>query len=205
MSEIRTGLRGLLRGPRLYDALSRLVGEHRVKTELVTRYARVSRGDRVLDIGCGTGRTLAYLPEVDYLGFDPSAAYIEAARRSYGDRGTFVCAGVHDVRLEDFPRADVALAVAVLHHLDDDAASRLFQLASSRLVPGGRLVTLDAVIAPAQSRVARFLIDRDRGRNVRTEDGYAALARRVFPHVQSAVRHDMLRVPYTHVILTCRP
>lgn len=176
-----------------------------MKTELVGRYAHITKGDRVLDIGCGTGRTLEYLPDVDYFGFDPNPAYVEAARRRYGSRGTFVCAGVESVRLDGVPRCDVVLAVAVLHHLDDEASMRLFELASSHLASGGRLVTLDAAITPGQSRIARFIIDRDRGRNVRTEDAYVELAQRVFPHVRFAVRHDMLRVPYTHIILTCQP
>ncbi len=203
MAEVRTGLRRLLRSARPYDALQRLVGEVRVKTEFIDRYGRIRAGERVLDIGCGTGRTLDYLPAVEYLGFDPNEAYVAAARARYGARGRFVCAGVESACLDGEPRSDVVLAVAVLHHLDDAAATRLFALARERLAPGGRLVTLDAVRTPGQSAIARFLIDHDRGQNVRDEEGYVALARGVFRGVRSTVRHDLLRIPYSHIILEC--
>jgi hypothetical protein len=48
------------------------------------------------------------------------------------------------------------------------------------------------------------LIKMDRGKNTRTPDEYVRLARGEFSSVQSVVRTDLNRFPYTHCILTCQ-
>ena len=98
---------------------------------------------------------------------------------------------------------DVALALGVVHHLDDAEARQLFQTAHDALRPGGKLVTLDGVFAPHQSAVARYLVRRDRGKFVRSEEGYVQIASQVFSAVKATLRHDLLRIPYTHIIMEC--
>ena len=95
------------------------------------------------------------------------------------------------------------LATGVLHHLDDDRAVSLFNLARRALKPGGRLVTYDGCFVAGQPKLARFVVSRDRGQYVRESAEYAKLAAQVFTQVRSFVRHDLLRIPYTHVILQC--
>jgi hypothetical protein len=68
----------------------------------------------------------------------------------------------------------------------------------------GRLVSTDGCYDREQSRVARYMISKDRGRNVRDETGYLSLARQVFRDVTPHVRHDLLRIPYTLLVLECR-
>jgi hypothetical protein len=51
--------------------------------------------------------------------------------------------------------------------------------------------------------LARFILRRDRGQHVRQRDEYLALAREVFPQLEYEVRHDLMRIPYTHLILRC--
>ena len=95
------------------------------------------------------------------------------------------------------------LATGVVHHLDDERAIRLFELACHALKPDGRLITYDGSFVEGQTRLARFVVSRDRGRFVRTRHAYLALASEYFERVESAVRHDLLRIPYTHLILQC--
>jgi hypothetical protein len=66
-----------------------------------------------------------------------------------------------------------------------------------------RLVTIDPVFAPGQRFVARMMASVDRGRHVRTVEQYQEIARRVFPQVTAAVRHDLMRIPYTHLLMEC--
>ena len=166
-------------------------------------HVRAEPGQRVLDIGCGPADILEYLPDVAYTGFDANAEYIATATKHHGDRGRFLCQRVDEAALASEPGFDVVLAVGVVHHLDDADAERLFRLASAALVPGGRLVTLDAVYIEGQNRIARLLISRDRGQYVRTERGYLDIAGRVFERTRPVIRTDMLRIPYTHLILEC--
>ena len=67
----------------------------------------------------------------------------------------------------------------------------------------GRLVTYDGCYVPDQSRIARWLLRNDRGQYVRTRDAYEKLAGSAFARVEPHLRHDMLRIPYTHLILRC--
>ncbi len=203
MAQITNGIRALLSHPRVYDWFQDLVGASNGRRKFVTNYVKPLPGMRVLDIGCGTAAILDFLPNVDYHGFDASEEYILQARARYGDRGSFVCSLVTDQSMAGLPRFDLALGIGILHHLDDDEGSHFMAVAKTALVPGGRLITMDPCYVHGQSSIARFVIDRDRGRNVRDEMGYERLARSSFSDVRVEVRHDMLRIPYTHAILVC--
>jgi SAM-dependent methyltransferase len=170
----------------------------------ISEYVRPTPGDKVLDIGCGPGEILEDLQAVDYLGFDINPKYVEAARKRFGSRGRFFCGDVGLTAIEEEAASfDLVLATGVLHHLDDNQAISLFNLARSALKPGGRLVTYDGCFVTGQPKLARFVVSRDRGQYVRESAEYAKLAAQVFPQVRSFVRHDLLRIPYTHVILQC--
>ena len=172
----------------------------------MAEYVRPVPGERLLDIGCGTGDILDYLPAPVYTGFDISVAYVEAARRRFGSRGEFFVGDAGDRRLLDRCPAgtfDVVLATAVIHHLDDAAALQLLSLAAHALRPGGRLITIDPCFTRSQPALARWFVSNDRGRYVRDPDGYLQLATRIFQATNIAVREDLLRIPYTHAIMRC--
>jgi SAM-dependent methyltransferase len=198
-------VKSLLAKPALYELFSRAVGAWASRETFVKTYVRPRQGDQILDVGCGPADILEHFPAVAYFGFDISASYIESATRRYGDRGRFFCERVSEARafLDREGQFDIALAIGILHHLDRSEALDLFRVAKRALKPGGRLVTLDPCYAPGQSAIARYLASRDRGEFVRTEPQYRELAATEFPNVVSSVRHDLLRMPYTHIILEC--
>lgn len=194
----------LLSIPRIYSAFARLAGGD-ARLLYAREHLRIQPGERVLDIGCGPADILEVLPDgCEYYGFDADPGYIEAARSRFGARGHFECRIVTAQDFAGYEGFDLVMANGVLHHLDDGAAEGLFHLAHKALGPRGRLVTLDGCFVPGQSPVARFLLSRDRGQHVRTEVEYLRLAHRVFPHTVSVVRSDLMRIPYTHVILECQ-
>jgi len=189
----------LLGVPRLYGWLQRGVSPDATKRIFVDSYVKPRSGDRLLDAGCGPGYLLRYLPDVDYVGFDPSESYIEAAREEFGDKGEFVVAGIDDITTSG--QFDIVVAKGVLHHLDDEQVTKIAELAAAVLRPGGRLVCLDPALVDGQHGVARFLVSRDRGEHVRSPDGYRSLVAARLPHVEVIERHDLLRVPYTHAVI----
>ncbi|NLI82617.1 MAG: class I SAM-dependent methyltransferase [Deltaproteobacteria bacterium] len=203
MGQMTTGLRSVLSHPWIYDAFQNLMGARIGRRDFSANFVRPYPGCRLLDMGCGTAQILDYLPEgVEYWGYDIHPGYIAAARRRFGEKGRFACRLLEESELAGMPPFDIVLASGLLHHLDDDAARDVFRLAKRALRPGGRFVSIDPVFAENQNPLARMLISRDRGRNVRDAQGYLALARREFDLVEGVVRHRSW-VPYTHWIMEC--
>lgn len=205
MTQRTTGLRAALSSAAIYQGAQDLLGSRRFQRRLVREFVRPPPSSRLLDIGCGTASLLEHLPDgVAYHGFDLSERYIAAARRRWGARGQFWRADVAEATTLAGGRFARATAIGVLHHLDDAAARALLDLAAGALTDDGALVTYDPVITPETSRVARFLIERDRGQCVRSLAGYRALLEARFARVDATVLSGHLRIPYTACLLIAR-
>jgi cyclopropane fatty-acyl-phospholipid synthase-like methyltransferase len=196
-------IRPILNRPFFYEAYHTLIGARYRSRVLVSDYIRPKAGDRILDIGCGPGNMLPYLPPCGYLGFDMNESYIATARQRYGDRGEFRCERVSHNSLQHFGVFDIVLALGLVHHLDDSEARDLFRLGHMALKSGGRMITNDGCYTPDQSATKRYLLARDRGQFVRREKEYLDLAGTWFKNVKANIREDVLRIPYTHLILEC--
>lgn len=96
---------------------------------------------------------------------------------------------------------DIVIVGGVLHPMTYEDARTLFSTAARVLKPGGRVVSLDNIYVDNQNPIARFIISRDRGQNVRTPEGYRALATNVFDHVIGDVVKQSFP-PYTFWIMT---
>lgn len=198
------GLYRLMERAGVYERFQRALGARAARQRFVAEFLRPFPGARILDIGCGTGSLLDDLPpDVDYAGYDLNPRYIAEAERRYGSRGRFFQARVGEQPpfAESF---DLVVAKGVLHHLSDSDAGRLIRDAHGHLREGGCLVTSDPVFHPGQSRIARFLISRDRGRRVRTPEGYRALLTACFSEIEERLVTDLLTVPYSHFMLRSR-
>ncbi|HUA38552.1 MAG TPA: class I SAM-dependent methyltransferase [Candidatus Sulfopaludibacter sp.] len=181
-----------------------LVGGGSAWSIYLAEYVKPVPGEKILDLGCGPADVLHYLPEVNYTGLDINPGYIHSATRRFGSRGRFLCGDVGLASLEaEQGGFDLVLATGVVHHLNDALAAGLFDLAHRALRPTGRLITFDGCYVPQQSRVARWLLARDRGKFVRSQGDYLKLASAHFAKVEPHLRHDLLRVPYTHLIMRC--
>lgn len=92
---------------------------------------------RILDVGCGSGETLALLKEVgwDVYGVDIDSRAIQIAKR----RGITAKVGGYK-EIEYFPKNyfDAIRLYHVIEHIDNP--SRVLQLIYSRLKPGGQLI-----------------------------------------------------------------
>ncbi|MGQ0537108.1 MAG: ubiquinone/menaquinone biosynthesis methyltransferase [Methanobacteriota archaeon] len=115
-------------------------------------------GERILDVGCGTGRlagaVLAREPRASVVGVDLSSRMIHVARQeARGKRPAAFVAG--DALRLPFPdaRFDAAINGFVLRNVPDPG--RFFSEMRRVLRPGGRLVSLEA--AEPSGRLARAL------------------------------------------------
>jgi len=195
-------IRSVLAIPAAYNLWWRAVGGPAWAKVLVGQYIQPRAGARILEIGCGPGTIAGYLPDSEYVGFDMSSKYIEIARKRF-PQAQFICERVSQFSLAKQRSFDAVLALGVVHHLDDQEARQLFQIAYDALKSGGKLITFDGVWTNDQSPAARWLLARDRGEHVRNEGEYVNIASQVFANVKASVRHDLIRIPYSHLILEC--
>jgi len=205
MAQKVTGFRAIFSSALIYNLAQRMVGAEKARRMLVQKYFPAQGGYRMLDIGCGTAEILRHLPvDIDYFGFDASEAYIRQAKQTFGDRGTFRAELVREASLQSIEPFDIVLAFGLLHHLGDAEARTLFSLAAQALRPEGKLITIDPVYTSGQSPLARWVISKDRGQCIRTPDAYQELAGDAFSQVTASIQHDMLHIPYSHLILECK-
>lgn len=201
MSERAWGVYALLRHPGVYDALQTLIRPAASYRQFVERHVRPAPGMRVLDVGCGTGAILAYLPDVDYLGIDVNAHYVQCAKRRFGERGTFLISDGAEPLVAADESIDLVLALGVLHHLTDATAANIIREAARVLVPGGRFVTHDPVRADTGTFAARLFVRLDRGKHTRTAAHLLALLAGEFDKTESFLTDESLRIPFQEVIL----
>lgn len=194
--------KALLRFPSVYR-LFRSIVAGRFDVFFASEIIDIKPGDRILDLGCGTGDILRRIPSNFYIGIDINSEYIRAARLKYGHRAQFESKRIGELSTIKPSCFDVVLAIGVIHHLEDQEALQLFRVAHDSLKPGGRLMTVDGCFEEGQKRLARLFLLLDRGSYVRQKDAYISLASQIFSEVDSAVRHDLIRIPYTHLIMTC--
>lgn len=203
-----SGLKRLLTISWFYDFFQeRLLGGSNAREWLATNVWKPRSGEAVVDIGCGSGTTLAHLPpDIEYLGIDVSENYIRAARKKFPDRGTFFLGTVRDLIDQDSSRsasADLVLCNGLLHHLTDREALEVLELAKRIMKPGGRLVCIEAAFLARQSGLSRWIVNTDRGRHVRLEQEWKNLIGQAFESYSTRILTGLLRIPYTHIVIEC--
>lgn len=203
MSDFLSGFKKILDIPLTYRAFTKLVSNDKSKARYVQEYIKPRTGHRILDIGSGPCDILEMLPQVDYIGFDMNPKYIEAAKKKFGNKGTFLCKKVDRDTIIEPSSFDIIIANGVLHHLNDEEAFRLFELAKINLKPSGRLITFDGCYTNNLSMIVKLILSLDRGQFIRSREGYIELASKYFPIVKATHHQDFLRIPYSHLILEC--
>lgn len=187
-------LRNTLGNVRLYIALQKIVGADRIRHHCLDE-ADLKPGERVLDVGCGPAYYFDRLPNVHYVGFDTSEAYIAYARKRYGRQGDFRCETLAAEHLGQLGRFDAILLFGLLHHLDDSQCATLLDLSARLLTPGGRVVSCDTTLHDCQGRISRWMSENDRGEYVRRPESYVRMAKASFGDLDTRLLDTQSRVP----------
>ena len=152
------GTRGhTLGAPHLYDAFVSLffLGRRRATFTTLTRAAGVTSGQRVLDVGCGTGyfaRLLAETVGSDGLvvGVDASREMITyASRKAAGITNCHFEVGAAESLSLPADRFDVVVSSLFMHHLPADLQSVALGEMWRILRPGGTLLIAEAHVPEA--------------------------------------------------------
>jgi ubiquinone/menaquinone biosynthesis C-methylase UbiE len=133
-----------------YDAVCCAAGIDQIFRLKTIAHAKLRRGDKVVDIGCGTGVLTrlaagAVGPEGEVLGVDPAADMIRLARiAGHEVRSTarFDLAAIENLSTAS-ETVDVVLLSFVIHCLSSDLKKAGLKEAWRVLKPGGRLVAVD--------------------------------------------------------------
>ncbi|MDD5503852.1 MAG: methyltransferase domain-containing protein [Candidatus Omnitrophica bacterium] len=127
-----------------YDRTLGSIGFHRELLDLVVKYAKAKSGDRVLDIGCGTGLlSLRFIKKGCYVyGIDNSGKMLDIFRdklKRLGVRHSADCR-LMDASAARLPRAgfDIAVSSVTLHHLKEK--SGLVKKVYNALKPNGSFI-----------------------------------------------------------------
>lgn len=145
---------------RYYDLLAGLLtfGRERAFRERLVDVARITEGESVLDVGCGTG-TLAIAAKRRagvtgvVTGIDASSEMIDLAEKKAAKAGVDVSFRNTIAEALPFPDSsfDVVLSTLMLHHLPRGVREQCAREMRRVLKPGGRILAVD-FSAPAHKQ-----------------------------------------------------
>ena len=143
----------LIRWARFYDPFVWMltIGQTRRLRALPLDLAAIQPGERVLEVGCGTGEVALRAarrvgPQGVVVGIDAAPEMITVARRKARSSGSTVQFRVEPVEALTSAAGtfDVVLSSLMMHHLPGDLKRRALVECRRVLRPGGRIVIVDA-------------------------------------------------------------
>jgi SAM-dependent methyltransferase len=186
-----------------YQVAIRYGPQNRRVYEQLADWAGVTRGERVLDVGCSTGELLGVLAErgADVHGIELQAEAAAIANERLGD-GRVVCANVDSTDLE-LGSFDAVTMMAVLEHVRDPRS--LLERVRAWLLPDGRL----SLQTPNASSVLARLLGRAwpalapvEHLHLFTEDALRRLLEREgFAEIRTSAHVKWLPATYVHAQL----
>ena len=184
-----------------YIALQKLLGADRVRYRALDAL-ELKSGEVIFDIGCGPAYYFERLPsDIVYHGFDTNQRYIDWSTRNFGDEGTFHCGLFDHTSARQLPRPNAILLLGLLHHLPDDEARDVVDLAASVLVPGGRVLALDTCFEHDKRLIPRWLAEHDRGEFVRLPEQFEELAAPSFASITGELVTGSWKMPGSYWLM----
>jgi ubiquinone/menaquinone biosynthesis C-methylase UbiE len=147
-----------------YDPIQWLLGGDAARRALVEQ-AELRSGQRLLDIGCGTGSLVTLIkglrPDAEVVGLDPDPKALDRARRKAQRAGAAIKfdQGFADALPYEAASFDRVFSSFMFHHLDRPVKEGMLRETRRVLAPGGSLHLVDfGGAAPRQEGLlARWL------------------------------------------------
>jgi ubiquinone/menaquinone biosynthesis C-methylase UbiE len=141
----------VLHRARWYDLFGRVIsfGRDKAIQEKLIELAAPAPGEKVLDVGCGTGTLAIAIKEQvggdEVHGIDASPEMIQVAKEKAAKAGSDIDFQVALIEAIPFPDAsfDLVTSSLMLHHLPDDLKRTGLDEIRRVLKPGGRFMAMD--------------------------------------------------------------
>ena len=196
-------MKNLLNIPEVFNFYEKLVGDRKYKKFISKHFLEISSNHSVLDVGCGPGNLIPFLPEnIDYTGVDISKKYINYAKKKYKDK-SFICSSATEISIQD-KKFDSIIVDSVFMSLSDESAKIVTKITHSLLKPNGTLFLMDGCYVDNGNFWANLLLSQERGNNIRREQNYREILSNFFLEIHSEIHTNLYSIPYTKILLKAK-
>ncbi len=160
----------ILESPRAHDLCQRFLAAGRGKAVRLTESFLLdnARGDRILDLGCGTAR-YAHLFSGGYVGLDINCEYLSGKTAPGKD---FVCADSRKMPFRD-ASFDTIFSVGLFHHVSPGSSGAIFKEMSRVGSADASIMLIDFFYPENRFDLPGWLVSRfDRGSFVRRRNDF---------------------------------
>ncbi len=203
MSQRTSSIYNFINNPLVYKIIQKIMSGTSLRKKIIKANIK-KKNLNILDIGCGPAEVIDYIPGCKYYGYDIDKRSIEYAKKKYSNKNYhFFCKKFHNKEIKKLPMFDFVILFGILHHLNNKQANNVLALCKKKMKKNSKLLTEDPIFVNNQNFVARFLISKDRGNNVRKEKEYLKLLKLHFKNLKSKVSHQFF-IPYTWFTTICK-
>ena len=202
MSQRINQIYNFINSPLVYRIIQYIMSGTSFRNSIIKKNIKKSNL-KILDIGCGPAQILEQIPRCDYYGYDIDQRSIQYAKKKYRKKNYhFYCKKFNKTEIKKLPKFDFVIFFGILHHLSNKEADKMLTLCKRTMKKNSKLLTEDPILLEKQNIIAKFLIEKDRGINVRQKKEYINLLKKHFKKIKNKVTHQFF-IPYTWFTTVC--
>ena len=202
MSQRKNQIYNFINNPLIYKIIQGVMSGTSFRNNIIKK--NITKNNlKILDIGCGPAQILEHIPQCDYYGYDIDRRSIQYAKKKYHQKNYhFYCKKFNKTELKKLPKFDFIIFFGILHHLSNKEVHEILKLCKKIMKKNSKLLTEDPILLENQNIIAKFLIKKDRGLNVRKKQQYIDLLKKHFKKIKNEVTHQYF-IPYTWFTTIC--
>ncbi len=203
MSQRKNIFHDFINNPIIYKIIQKIMSGTSFRKKIINDHIK-KKNLKILDIGCGPAEIVDYIPDCEYYGYDIDKRSIEYAKKKYSNKKyKFFCKIFNKNELKKLPKFDYIILFGILHHLNNNEISSILNLCKKIMKKNCKILTEDPILIKNQNIIAKFLIQKDRGMNVRNKKEYLFLLKSHFKIVKYKIVPQLF-IPYTWFTTVCK-